>query len=335
MVAQARPSAPIRHENAFDMRALRQLAFWGVAASGALLLAVLAAFSGPRDPGAASPAPSRKADAQRPAEPDPELRRLAEIVHVLATDRERLVGRISAVERSIEDMTGAIKRQDPARQEPTRQDSVRPDSMRQEPTRQDPPRQQPATAPASTPATPSAAAPAMSLAPQQPSAPSPGAVRDVTASEPRTATRKGEGLAVPAIEPVEEAAAEIVRTEIGVDVGGATNFEGLRTLWNSTRSAMVVPLEGLYPVVAVRENSRTSGAELRLLVGPIASVEAAARLCATLMSARRYCQPVAFEGQRLADLDGPSERKPKAQAKAAPKQAPQPPAQQKQLPRLF
>jgi hypothetical protein len=39
---------------------------------------------------------------------------------------------------------------------------------------------------------------------------------------------------------------------------------------------------------------------LRLVVGPVADAEAAARLCMTLSAARRYCQPVAFEGQRLA-----------------------------------
>ena len=38
----------------------------------------------------------------------------------------------------------------------------------------------------------------------------------------------------------------------------------------------------------------------RLLVGPLANVEVAARLCASVSSTRRYCQPVAFAGHRLA-----------------------------------
>ena len=47
------------------------------------------------------------------------------------------------------------------------------------------------------------------------------------------------------------------------------------------------------------ENGRAKNAELRLVVGPLPDVEAAARLCANLSAIRRYCQPVAFEGQRF------------------------------------
>ena len=69
-------------------------------------------------------------------------------------------------------------------------------------------------------------------------------------------------------------------------------------------------------IQAVRENSRTKNAELRLVAGPLANVEHAARLCANLSAARRYCQPVAFEGQRLAEPDAVPERR---AAPAAPK----------------
>ncbi len=156
----------------------------------------------------------------------------------------------------------------------------------------------------------------------------------VTAARASTGATEARPVVTPA--PVSEAAAELGQSEIAVDVGGATNFEGLRALWNSTRGTNIALLEGLYPVVAVRENNRTSSPELRLLVGPLPNVEAAARLCAGFTSARRYCQPVAFEGQRLADAE-PVERKPAAakpaatQAKAAaPKQQ-----QPQRLPRLF
>ncbi len=64
--------------------------------------------------------------------------------------------------------------------------------------------------------------------------------------------------------------------------------------------------------MVVRENSRTKAVELRLIVGPLANAEAAARICATLSAARRYCQPVAYEGQRLAQADVVPERKPAA-----------------------
>jgi hypothetical protein len=62
-------------------------------------------------------------------------------------------------------------------------------------------------------------------------------------------------------------------------------------------------LDDFYPLVATRENSKTHAAELRLIIGPMPDAEAAAQLCVTLASAHQYCQPVAFEGQRLAVAD--------------------------------
>ena len=93
-------------------------------------------------------------------------------------------------------------------------------------------------------------------------------------------------------------------------------------LWASTKGSNAALLEGLHPVVATRENSRTKAVELRLIAGPLANVEAAARLCAMLTAARRYCQPVAFEGQRLAHADTVPERKPAAAPRAAPAASP-------------
>jgi hypothetical protein len=98
---------------------------------------------------------------------------------------------------------------------------------------------------------------------------------------------------------------------LGVDVGGAANYESLRALWHVTKNSEPELLGDLYPVVTVRENSKTHGVELRLVIGPIADAEAASQLCATLSGARHYCQPVAFEGQRLALTETTS-------AKAAP-----------------
>ena len=60
---------------------------------------------------------------------------------------------------------------------------------------------------------------------------------------------------------------------LGADLGGAANFDGLRGLWNSTRKTHAVLIEGLHPVVVVRENTRTRAAELRLIVGPMPDLE--------------------------------------------------------------
>jgi hypothetical protein len=86
---------------------------------------------------------------------------------------------------------------------------------------------------------------------------------------------------------------------LGVDVGGAANYAGLRTLWRSIKNSDAEPLEDLYPLVTARENGKTHGVDLRLVIGPIADVETASRLCTTLAAAHHYCQPVSFEGQRL------------------------------------
>jgi hypothetical protein len=85
---------------------------------------------------------------------------------------------------------------------------------------------------------------------------------------------------------------------MGVDVGGAVSFEGLRTLWSSTKHHLLPLPDELYPVVGVRENSKGS-ADLRLVIGPIANSEVAAQLCSKLAAAHHYCQPAAFQGQRL------------------------------------
>jgi len=132
--------------------------------------------------------------------------------------------------------------------------------------------------------------------------------------------------ALPAAAP--DGAAEATAAEFGVDVGGATNFDGLRVLWTSLKNGNTALFDGLHPQVVVRENNRTKAPELRLVVGPIANVEAAARMCGALSTGKRYCQPVAFEGQRLAEAEGvvperkteskPERSKPAAKPKPAP-----------------
>ena len=303
-----RPLIRIEHERLFDidMRGLRRLAIWGLSATGALAIAVAAAFSdaGSRRLMASAPASNAAGTAQKAAPPaapapdrDAESRRLSEVLGALVADREQLVARIGAIERNLEDVTGSIQRQAAAA----------------------------AAAPsAPVPPSPAAAAPAppppskeAALTPAEPGNPASPARAPVAPGNSGGADR----AAVPAEPPVAPPAAEsaAIHAEFGVDIGGAASFDGLRVLWASTNAAL---LEGLHPVVATRENSRTKAVELRLIAGPLANVEAAARLCAMLTAARRYCQPVAFEGQRLAHADTVPERKPAAAPRAAPTASP-------------
>ena len=96
--------------------------------------------------------------------------------------------------------------------------------------------------------------------------------------------------------PSDEPAAP--RTEFGVDLGRANSVAGLRQLWTATISRHGNALEGLRPVVTVREIPRGGGVELRLVAGPLSNAAAAARVCAMLPGT--VCHPTLFDGQRLA-----------------------------------
>ena len=310
----------IEHERLFDidMRGLRRLAIWGLSATGALAIAVAAAFSdaGSRRLMASAPASNAAGTAQKAAPPaapapdrDAESRRLSEVLGALVADREQLVARIGAIERNLEDVTGSIQRQAAAA-------AAAPSASPAPPPRAPP-----------VPASPAAAAPAppppskeAALTPAEPGNPASPARAPVAPGNSGGA----DGAAFPGEPPVVPPAAELaaIHAEFGVDVGGAASFDGLRVLWASTKGSNAALLEGLHPVVATRENSRTKAVELRLIAGPLANVEAAARLCAMLTAARRYCQPVAFEGQRLAHADTVPERKPAAAPRAAPAASP-------------
>jgi hypothetical protein len=129
------------------------------------------------------------------------------------------------------------------------------------------------------------------------------------------------GQAEAAVSAHAAAAGEAGAAGLGVDVGGATNFEGLRTLWSSTKHNLPPLPDELYPVIGVRENSKGS-ADLRLVIGPIASLEVAARLCSRLAAAHHYCQPAAFLGQRLSLVEPAPKARPTTSTTTAIEAAP-------------
>jgi len=97
-----------------------------------------------------------------------------------------------------------------------------------------------------------------------------------------------------------EAESVVTRTEFGIDLGGDSSIEGLRTLWTNLKTSHAKTLDGLRPVAAIREGKKPGSIELRLVAGPLANAAAAAQLCASLASANQPCQPSVFDGQRLA-----------------------------------
>src|ERR1700688_1238613 len=88
--------------------------------------------------------------------------------------------------------------------------------------------------------------------------------------------------------------------EYGVDIGSAVSIQALRARWAGIRSAHPQLFDGLAPTVSLSETPASNRPELRLVVGPIASAGAAAKLCTTLERFRLTCQPTIFAGRHLA-----------------------------------
>jgi hypothetical protein len=106
----------------------------------------------------------------------------------------------------------------------------------------------------------------------------------------------------PGREPIANPAAAgsvATKTEFGVDIGGETSINALRTRWQSLRGQHAMLVAGLRPLVALRDSDKDK-VELRLILGPFTDAAGAARLCAALDAAGIVCQPTIFDGQRLA-----------------------------------
>jgi hypothetical protein len=125
--------------------------------------------------------------------------------------------------------------------------------------------------------------PEVAAAPVQPAAP---AAEEVTGS-----------IRSPADVPLPPAPPN--KPEFGLDLGSASTVDALRTAWTTATRRYAALLDGLQPLVQVRER-RQAPAEFRLIAGPIATASAAARICATITVGGGICAPTAFEGQRLA-----------------------------------
>ena len=254
---------------------LARLGVWIALATVAVLTAVLTArtetgirrIANLTTPQAAEPVRIAKGPATpqvaRPLDQEAEQRRLSEAIRMLSADRDRLAARLNTLERSLDDVTGSIGT--PAA------------------------KSAPPTPPASSPAPAAAAPPAASPAPNPAPAPA--------ASAPGQA-RVAAGHLVTSTPPAAESVA--TKTEFGVDLGGNASIDGLRTMWANLKSVQPAMLEGLRPIMAIREGQKSGSMELRLVAGPLANASVAARLCAALSAAGQACQPTVFDWQRLA-----------------------------------
>src|SRR5262245_20355527 len=263
MAGRERAAARREGRRAMAARSASLLGTWLALTMVALAAAILSLYTESgvhRLARAGSPAPSDGGSA-RPA-PDPEVRRLAETVRALSTDRDRLIARVATLERNLDDVTGSI------------------------PNHAVGERFAAAAAPLPAPG-PGASAPAADAKPPQ----------NMSGAPP--ADLLSPATALPAL-PLGPAGSVATKTEFGIDLGSASTVDGLRNLWLSVKNGHGPLVEGLRPVVAVRDGAKPGTVELRLVAGPLANASVAARLCAALAVAGLTCQAAVFDGQRLA-----------------------------------
>jgi hypothetical protein len=331
----------------FDFASLARTAVWGIGAAVALFVAVLAGLSdtGSRriaavvSPSAERPAaktaalevpppkpvavtlirpspatkPQPEPQAQLQPQPTAEARRLQEQVRLLVADQDRLIQRIGALERNLDDVTGSIRRQESeAKRKAEAAQAAGP------------------SGPVSTVSWP-AIITAISTSAPAPDLPPDDALSDTTASippgtpvpPPRPVTSEDEAAesagrtpAVPTLGPPPLArqpdtkqadanpsapvapSAPAKRIVHGIDLGGASSVERLRTMWRGLQSNEASLLQGLRPL-AFMSGTRRGRPDVRLIAGPVASAKEAIKLCSALLNAGRYCEPTAFAGHRL------------------------------------
>lgn len=108
-------SGLLAEENALDRRMMWRLGSWGVAAVGAVVIAVMAnqAQLGWRRDQAASADLARQADRLQmlTKESQNEARRLAAAIETLNSDRDRLYSRVTVLEQGLDSVTGTIAKQ--------------------------------------------------------------------------------------------------------------------------------------------------------------------------------------------------------------------------------
>ena len=197
-------------------------------------------------------------------------------VRALAVERDRLAGRIALLESSVDDMTGAIKRQAAATTAALAAKAAPPT-----------PTAPVTTTAAVTPSSSAAAAPAATTA-----APAPK-TDAANVAVPMPPTRIA---AIAANEPAPPANAQ---SEFGLDLGGAATLDGIRQRWITVKANFGPLLSGMYPLAAHEHRAGASG--YRLVVGPLPNNPAATGLCAHFAAARTACKSVKFDGEQITE----------------------------------
>ena len=196
----------LAEEDELDRRALWRIGSWGVGATAAVILAVMANQSSlglKRDQVAAADLTRQAQQIQVVArESQNEARRLAAAIDTLNSDRDRLYSRVTGLEQGLDSVTGAIARQGSA--------AASPPVAHAEPQAAQNPQPSPAVAPVAT-------APAMAPAADKSTAataePAPTAVYSAAKDAAKTDAAKAESARLEAAK-AEMAKAELAKADL-------------------------------------------------------------------------------------------------------------------------
>jgi hypothetical protein len=204
----------------------------------------------------------------RVAQLELETQMLTAQVRALSADRDRLAGHVALLQSSVDDMTGAIKRQAAATAAVLAARAAAPASQ-----------PQPSAAQSVAGATPAAAAPEAKTDPV------------ITSSVPLPPERAAAAQA--------SAGPEAASTnEFGLDLGAASTLDGVQHRWTTVKANFGPLLINLHPLAAPERRQGKTG--YRLVVGPLPNSPAATGLCAHFNAAHTPCRAVRFEGEQIA-----------------------------------
>jgi hypothetical protein len=308
-------------EDHIEMRPLLRIGAWGVCALVALGTAVLAGRSeiGEQRIGvalAALKSPGSNVAATQPAGPDSDAARLAETVRALTADRDRLTTRVAALENHLNEMTGSVARDPagarpggaaPATSPPGPDDKADSSSTGTVATLVPLPAQSSMPSVGETPPAAPPEQPTVGMTVNVP-LPRPGPLAQIqsyvssaTSTSPpaEPESRVAAASAGPEATTDPAPASEAAAREFAIDLAAASNVNALRARWGTIRGAHPALLEGLRPLVSVREGFRPGLSEFHLVAGPLPDAAVAERLCAALTAARTACKVAVFDGQRL------------------------------------
>lgn len=309
----------VADEDDLDRHALLRLGVWGFAAVGAVTLGILSGqlpINFQRSQSAANEPADRARQVETALQENRlEARRLAAAIETLNSDRDRLFARLSGLEQGLDVITGSIKK---AEEKPA---AVPWPDVPMPPIIGSAPATIAALAPAPPVPSPAAATPPGEPAPAPtvvaalpeptvadvPSKP-PSVIQAMPIPDPKPAATEAD-----AASPAET---EVEPAEFAIDLGSASSINGLRALWRGVVKSHKAHVDGLRPLIAVRERRNGSGVQLRLIAGPIKDAAAAARLCASLSEADKDCETTAFDGQRLSMKAEPEPKPPPARAQS-------------------